>query len=136
MQGYRIDGKVKHKTIEKIGYLDELEKVYDDPIDYFKSVAEERNRSAPAETIEVAVNQRLTDNTSSRKNLGYAIPKRIYSLLAINTFLQNKQKHLSIEYNLNSIFSLLIYNRFLFPSSKKKAFDNRDCYQYRGCWIY
>jgi transposase len=126
VQGYRIDGKVKHKTIEKIGYLDELEKIYDDPIAHFKSEAKERNRSAPAETIEVAVNQRLTDNTSSRKNLGYAIPKRIYSLLGINTFLQNKQKHLNIKYNLNSIFSLLIYNRFLFPSSKKKAFDNRD----------
>lgn len=126
VQGYRIDGKVKHKTIEKIGYLDELEKVYDDPIAHFNSVAKERNQSAPIETIEVAVNQRLTDNTSSRKNLGYAIPKRVYSLLAIHTFLQNKQKHLSIEYNLNSIFSLLIYNRFLFPSSKKKAFDNRD----------
>lgn len=127
VQGYRINGQVKHKTIEKIGYLDELEKVYDDPITYFKSVAKERNLSAPAERkIEVALKQRLTDNASSRKNLGYAIPKRIYSLLGINTFLQNKQKHLNIEYNLNSIFSLLIYNRFLFPSSKKKAFDNRD----------
>ena len=126
VQGYRIDGKVKHKTIEKIGYLDDLEKVYDDPIAHFKSEAKERNRSAPAETIEVAVNQRLTNNTSSRKNLGYAIPKRIYSRLGINTFLQNKQKHLNIKYNLNSIFSLLIYNRFLFPSSKKKSFDNRD----------
>ena len=126
VQGYRIGGKVKHKTIEKIGYLDELEKVYDDPIAHFNSVAKERNQSAPVETIEVAVNQRLPDNASSRKNLGYAIPKRIYSLLAINTFLQNKQKHLSIKYNLNSIFNLLIYNRFLFPSSKKKAYDNRN----------
>lgn len=127
VQGYRINGKVKHKTVEKIGYLDELEKIYDDPITYFKSVAKERNLSTPAERkIEVDVSQRLADNVSSRKNLGYAIPKRIYSLLGINTFFQNKQKHLNIEYNLNSIFSLLIYNRFLFPSSKKKAFDNRD----------
>lgn len=127
VQGYRIDGKVKHKTIEKIGYLDELQKKYDDPIAYFKSAANERNLSDPIENkIEVAVNQRLADNSSTRKNLGYAIPKRIYSLLGINSFFQNKQKHLNIEYNLNSIFSLLIYNRFLFPSSKKKAFDNRD----------
>ena len=51
-----------------------------------------------------------------------------YSERLFNTFLQNKQKHLNIEYNLNSIFSLLIYNRFLFPSSKKKAFDNRDLF--------
>jgi len=127
VQGYRENGKVKHKTIEKIGYLDELEKEYDDPIAHFKSVAKERNLATPSErNLEVSLNQRLADNSSARKNLGYAIPKRIYSLLGIHTFLQNKQKHLNIEYNLNSIFSLLIYNRFLFPSSKKKAFDRRD----------
>jgi len=127
VQGYRDKGKVKHKTIEKIGYLDELEKKYDDPIAHFKSVAKERTLSTPCERkLEVSLNQRLTDNASSRRNLGYAIPKRIYSLLGINVFLQNKQKHLNIEYNLNSIFSLLIYNRFLFPSSKKKSFDRRD----------
>ena len=27
--------KTKHKVIESLGYLDELEKQYDDPIDYF-----------------------------------------------------------------------------------------------------
>lgn len=127
VQGYRENGKVKHKTIEKIGYLDELEKEYDDPIAHFKSVAKERNLATPYERkLEVSLNQRLADNASSRKNLGYVIPKRIYSLLGIHTFLQNKQKHLNIEYNLNNIFSLLVYNRFLFPSSKKKAFDRRD----------
>ena len=127
VQGFRENGKVKHKTIEKIGYLDELEKEYDDPIAYFKSVAKERNLATPNERkLEVSLNQRLADNASSRKNLGYAIPKRIYSLLGIHTFLHNKQKHLNIEYNLNSIFSLLVYNRFLFPSSKKKAFDRRE----------
>jgi len=127
VQGYRIDGKVKHKTVEKIGYLDELEKIYADPIAHFTSVANERKLAALEERkIEVAVNLRLADNEASRKNLGYAIPKLIYSLLGINIFLQNKQKHLKINYNLNSIFSLLIYNRFLFPSSKKKAFENRD----------
>ncbi|MBE3089819.1 MAG: IS1634 family transposase [Actinobacteria bacterium] len=129
VQGYRIDGKVKHKTVEKIGYLDELQKEYDDPIAHFKSLAKERSLSEAVErTIEIDITKRLPDNTSSRKNLGYAIPKYIYSLLGIHTFLQNKQKHLNIEYNLNSIFSLLIYNRFLFPSSKKRAFDNRDTF--------
>lgn len=127
VQGYRENGKVKHKTIEKIGYLDELEKVYDDPIAHFKSVAKERSLATPDERkLEISLTQRLADNASSRKNLGYAIPKRIYSLLGIHTFLQNKQKHLNIEYNLNSIFSLLVYNRFLFPCSKKRAFDRRD----------
>jgi len=127
VQGYRENGKVKHKTIEKIGYLDELEKEYDDPIAHFKAVAKERNMTTPSERkLEVSLNQKLADKTSLRKNLGYVIPKRIYSLLGIHAFLQNKQKHLKIKYNLNSIFSLLVYNRFLFPSSKKRAYEQRD----------
>ncbi|NDO68411.1 hypothetical protein FMM80_06790 [Schaedlerella arabinosiphila] len=38
-------------------------------------------------------------------------------------FFQNKQRQLPMEYNLNSIFSLLTFNRFLFPSSKKNAYE-------------
>jgi len=46
VQGYRdANGKVRHKTIEKLGYLDELKEIYDDPIAHFKAIAEERNRS-------------------------------------------------------------------------------------------
>lgn len=129
VQGYRIDGKVKHKTIEKIGYLDDLEKIYDDPIAHFKAVAKERNQSDVTErTLEVALNQRLADDASGRKNLGYAILKRIYSLLDVHTYLQNKQRQLNVEYNLNSIFSLLIFNRFLFSSSKKRAYEDRNVF--------
>jgi hypothetical protein len=111
VQGYRSNGKVKSKTIEKIGYLDDLEKLYDDPIAHFTAIAKERNLAdTPERSIEVSLNKHLEDNTSTRKNLGYAIIKRSYSLLEINKFLQNKQKHLNIEYNLNSIFSLFTYN--------------------------
>lgn len=129
VQGYRVNGKVKHKTVEKIGYLDELEKEFDDPIAHFKSLAKKRNMSEEMEQkISVDVAGRLPDRASFRKNLGYAIIKRIYSLLGIHTFLQNKQKHLAVGYNLNRIFSLLVYNRFLFPSSKKKAFETRHTF--------
>ena len=41
VQGYRKDGKVKHKTIEKLGYLDDLKKEFDDPIAHFKKVAKQ-----------------------------------------------------------------------------------------------
>lgn len=41
--------KTKHKVIESLGYLDELEKQYDDPIDYFtkraKKLTEEKKAS-------------------------------------------------------------------------------------------
>lgn len=40
VQGYRKDGKMKHATVEKLGYLDDLEKKYDDPIAYFKELGQ------------------------------------------------------------------------------------------------
>jgi len=127
VHGYKKDGKVKHKTIEKIGYLDELEKEYDDPMGHFKAIAKLKNETNDInKKIEITINQHLEDDTSSRKNLGYVIPKKIYSLLDINGFFQNKQKRLKVDYNLNSIFSLLTSNRFLTPSSKKNAYDNRS----------
>ena len=36
VDGYRVDGKVKQKVYKKIGYLEDLEKQFDDPISHFK----------------------------------------------------------------------------------------------------
>ena len=42
VHGYRDEnGKVRKKTIRSLGYLDELEKEYEDPIAHFKAVAKE-----------------------------------------------------------------------------------------------
>lgn len=130
VQGYRdANGKVRHKTIEKLGYLDELKEIYDDPIAHFKAIAEERNRSeAVKKKIEVSLVQRLADNQESRKNLGYAVPKRIYSMLGIRDFFQSKQNQIKAEFSLNSVFSLLVFHRFLFPASKKKAHEDRHMF--------
>jgi transposase len=127
VQGYRLDGKVKQKTIEKLGYLEDLQKIYDDPIAHFKKIAKERS-SIQEEPLSVDISRRLEDNTNERKNLGYSIIKRIYGLLKIKAFFQNKQRSLNIEYNLNSVFSLLAYSRFLYPSSIKSAYDNKDIF--------
>lgn len=126
VQGYRINGKVKHKVIQNLGYLEDYLDKYEDPIAYFQQVAKEWNASQAApETIEVRLSEKLPDQCSNRKNLGYAIIKIVYAKLRIREFFQNKQRQLPAEYNLNSIFSLLIFNRFLFPSSKKNAYETK-----------
>lgn len=129
VQGYRQDGKVKQKTVEKLGYLEDLKKEYSDPITHFKQVAKERTKSeAIRKTLEVNLLAKLPDQSALRKNLGYAAPKSVYSLLGLREYFQNKQRHLNMNYNLNSIFSLLTFNRFLFPSSKKNAFETKDSF--------
>ena len=127
VQGYRKDGKVKHKVIKNLGYLEDYLDQYEDPVAHFQQIAKEWNASQEVpETIEVRLSEKLPDQCCNRKNLGYAIVKIIYAKLQIREFFQNKQRQLPMEYNLNSIFSLLTFNRFLFPSSKKNAYETKD----------
>ena len=129
VQGYRQDGKVKQKTIEKLGYLEDLEKEYPDPIAHFTQVAKERTKAVTSQkTLELNILARLPDQAALRKNLGYAVPKAVYSLLGLREYFQKKQRRLKVDYNLNSIFSLLVFNRFLFPASKKGAFETRNSF--------
>ena len=128
VQGYREKGKVKHKTIETLGYLDELEKKYDDPISFFKKIIEERNHSLEDRTFQLNLTEKLPKDTNNRKNLGYAVVKSVYNTLGLHDFFQYKQRFLNADFNLNSIFSLLVFNRYLFPSSKKHAYDTKDAF--------
>ena len=41
-RSFRENGKVKQKHVEILGYLDELEKQYPDPIAHFREIARQR----------------------------------------------------------------------------------------------
>ena len=77
-QGYRKNGKVKHKTIEKIGYLDDLKEIYDDPISHFKELAKQKSKNEITEFTIKNLNTKIIDNTSNFKNLGYIALQKIY----------------------------------------------------------
>ena len=130
VQGYRDEnGKVKQKTIEKIGYLEDLKKIYDDPIKHFKEIAKQRTNEQITELVIKNLNtQTLNMDEDNQKNLGYIILKKIYQELGIKNFLDTKQKNLKIDYKLNDIFSLLIFSRILSPASKKETYENKNTY--------
>ena len=127
VQGYRDkDGKAKQKTIKKIGYLEDLKKLYDDPIAHFKEIAKQRNDATMTEYTIKNLNTKIIDSSSKAKNLGYVVLKSIYEELGLKEFLGNKNKNLKIDFDLNKIFSLLVFSRILYPGSKKDTFDNKD----------
>ena len=129
VQGYRDEsGKVKQKTIEKIGYLDDLKKLYDDPIAHFKEIAKQRNNENTNELLIKNLKTKTIDENSCTKNLGYVILKRIYEELNIPEFLSQKQKNLKIDFSLNDIFELLVYSRILYPDSKLSTYNNKDIF--------
>ena len=119
-QGYRKNGKVRHKTIEKIGYLDDLKEIYDDPISHFKELAKQKSKNEITEFTIKNLNTKIIDNTSNFKNLGYIALQKIYKELGLDEFMEGKNENLKVKYHLNDIFSLLVFSRIMYPSSKKK----------------
>ena len=134
VKGFRdpITKKNKQRAVKSIGFLDELEKLYDDPIEHFKKLAEqmteeERLNNAP---LEFSFDRLETVNESEilRKNIGFVILSYIYHKLNIDYFLDNKQQSLNIDFSLNKILQALSFLRIIEPSSKKKSTELLEGY--------
>lgn len=138
VEGYRAEGKVKQRMIKDLGYLDELEKQFDNPIEHFKAVARhmtaEKNKARETVQVMVPVHstlarlEELAPETYPRKNIGYGALSMLYHQLEIDYFLNNRRRYKKFEANLNSIFKMLVFNRALFPDSKKKAWEQRGVF--------
>ena len=127
VHGYRDENGIKkQKTIENIGFLDALEKEYDDPIKHFKKLVKEKNNEEISELTIKNLNTKKIDDNSTTKNLGYFALKRIYKELGISNLLKEKQKLLKTDFALDDILSMLIYMRILKPGSKKDAYENSN----------
>lgn len=125
-----ISKNSKQKTIEKIGFLDDLEKKYNDPINFFANKAKQLNDENAKKQIitkNIDLNEELSTN-DNKYNIGYIFLKYLYTELGLDTFFANKQKKVNVSYNFNKIFSLLVFSRILFPGSKKETFNNRQIF--------
>ena len=132
VEGYRdpLTGKPKQRNIQTLGYLDELEKEFDNPILHFTEVAkkmteDEKQNNLPL-TFSFSPDEVIDTSATLRKNLGFVVLSHFYHKLGIDGFLINRQRNLNIKFSLNNIFQLLVYSRVLNPCSKKKAFETKD----------
>jgi trimethylamine--corrinoid protein Co-methyltransferase len=106
------------RTVKSLGYLDELEKIYDDPIAHFKEVARKMTEEENAKrklTLSINMEEKLPVDTDNRKIFGYAAILKIYHELGLDVFFKNKSRHENFEYNTNSIMMLLVISRLLSP---------------------
>ena len=126
-------GYSRTKTVETFGYLDELEKIYEDPVDHFKNIVKERNLADKLEAAEYIItakkSQTIEKNTTSRKNYGYIIIMKLFCELGLDRLLINRQQRgTKIEYDTNAILKMLVVSRILSPGSKKRAYDEMARY--------
>ena len=117
-----------HKTL---GYVHDLEKEFLDPIAHFKEVVVQMNaneKKSKKITLEIDLKEKLTYESHTRYNMGYAVIMKIYHELELDRFFNNKARRETFKYNTNSIMTLLIITRILNPSSKKRAYEYKDVF--------
>ena len=128
---YTPNKKTSSRMVESLGRLDELQKIYPDPVTHFKNVAKERSAKKKSEgshsiVIDMASSLQLGDD--GLKNVGYAILKQLYLDLELDKFWKRKTKGRQFQFNVELIFRLLVFSRILYPDSKKGTYDNRDVF--------
>lgn len=119
------------RTIESIGYLENLKKDYDDPVAYFSKKASDmtiEKKKEKSKVITIDMYEKMDTYTDDVLNVGYGILKQLYKELEIDKFWNWKTRNLSIEFSVDQIFRLLVFSRILCPASKKGTFDNQKFY--------
>jgi len=129
VEGYRDhDGKVKHRTIKRLGNLDELEKNNPNALYDLKQWAKDETKRLKGKVsidILFSENQSYSDNLV---NYGYVFLERIYKQIGISDFMKTYQENKKCLYDLDDILKLLVFSRCLNPSSKKKTYEKKGNY--------
>ena len=126
----RVDEKNKSLIVKRFGsdkYICETYGVAD-----AKAWAQEQVRLMNLEektesgivTLEFSPNKDLEKDKQLSFNGGYLFLQQIYYELGLDKICRAIAKKHNFEYNLNSIFSRLVYSRILYPSSKRNTYKD------------
>ena len=126
VDGYWKDGKVKQKVYQKLGYLDDLKKQFDDPIAHYKKYVEELKKEFLTKVTTTFDTTKDNDFEDDTFNIGYSYLKKIFQELNISNVLKNKQYSTDIEYSLSKACELLTYSRILNPGSIKYTYEHKS----------
>jgi len=125
--------QTRTKTIESLGYLDELEIKHPgiDVVAHYRELARQMTEDEKVQrkvTLTIDMNEVLPEDTDNRKNLGYAAILKIYYDLKLDQYFSNIARKHEFEFNTNSIMIMLVVARLLSPGSKKKAYEEKHRY--------
>lgn len=132
VEGYRDEsGKTKTRHVRSLGYLDELEKLHDDPIAHFKAEVDAENKAAKIEAAPITVTlhplRRIDKRAQGQIEVGSALPSAYFHRdLGIWNFFERKRTTRKFDYDPCRILELLCWNRISNPGSKAAAFAARN----------
>ena len=126
VDGYRINGKVKHSVVQKYGYFEDLSNKHEDADKFLVNELNRLKKEYESKYIlKIDINQD-NDFEDDTFNIGYAYLKKIFQDLNISSVLKNKQYSMNIEYSLSKACELLTYSRIIDPGSIKYNFEHKN----------
>jgi len=141
-KSYRTDsGKSSTKTVERLGSIEELKARFgeDDPVGaaraYMKELSAAEKKSREEIMVKFKPSALIPKGEQRCYNGGYLFLQKIYYELGLDYICKKiAKKHKLVKYDLNSILSMLVYTRILYPGSKrssledaKKFFEQPEC---------
>lgn len=115
VEGYRVDGKIKQKTIKDFGYLEDQTNQ-----DEFIALVTKFDEDFKKNKLLLKKNTRkkfFEDDNSTKYNYGYRFLSAIYDSLELDKFFSNVD--FKGDYDLNSILKYFTIQRILNPASKR-----------------
>lgn len=133
--GYRVNGKVTTKNIEKIGKYNDLLKDHEDPLEYAKSYVKKLNEKQDISRINLTCNlkKKLDESEnliskSTTSNIGYLVLDDIYKKLELDKFFKSLNDKSKFTYDAALINRILTFDRILNPRSKYQTVNNLNTY--------
>ncbi len=126
VDGYRINGKIKQTVYQKLGYLDDLKKEFDNPVEYYKNYIDNLKKQRITKVTTTFDTTKDNDFNDDTFNVGYVYLKTIFQELNIAKILKSKQYETNIEYSLTKACELLVYSRILNPGSIKYIYEHKN----------
>ena len=134
--------KTKAVTVEALGYLDQLEKIHEDPISFYKEEAKRRTAEKKKEQeldgelmsgyfrfaskYNRGIDGNALESINLIKSLGWLPLVAVFNQLELGYFIDNRRKCTDAEYNHSQIWKLLVLGRILAPGSKLSTWRWRE----------
>ena len=130
-KSYRTDsGKSSTRTVERLGTIEEVkarfgeENTMDAVKEYIKELTLADKEQRRDVVVKLSQNKMIKQNEQNNYNGGYLFLQKVYYELGLDKICNKIEKRHKNEYGLNSILSMLLYTRILYPGSKLSSLED------------
>jgi len=130
-KSYRTDsGKSSTRTVERLGTIEEVKARFGEKNTmesvkaYVKELSEADKEQSRDVIVKLSQNKMISNGSQRCFNGGYLFLQKVYHELGLDRICKKIDKRYKNEYDLNSILSMLLYTRILYPGSKLSSLED------------